>query len=493
MSTLDEVLAENYQLAAELIARENELLRESIDYFAGYVDPWEAFRGPDGALWPRIGVDEPASAASNLAFANESQLADARNACRALERANEFAINGHENRINYIVGTGHTYKVVLKKGQAAPAGLVLAAQCVLDEFLRASRWQQRQQEIVRRRDRDGEVFLRLFVGPDGLTRVRFVEPSQVYRPLERTADPAASFGIQTDPEDVETVLGYWIDGQLVDAAEVQHRKMGVDRNVKRGLPLFYPVRRNLLRAEKLLGNMATVADIQTAIAMIRRHDRVTSAQASSLRAAVASATYTGQALATGTTYFKHYPAGTILDVPKTTQYDFPAAGLDASRYVLVLQSILRAVASRLVMPEFMLTSDASNANYSSTLVAEGPAVKMFERWQADMQVDDLEVLWGVPDAAARAGKLSPDARSLVEIQVGMPRIATRDRKQEAEVNEIYHRLRIKSPQTIAAEIGADYDQEQENLRAHVSDAGNALVDGVAVSHSFPTQAASATR
>ena len=41
----------------------------------------------------------------------------------------------------------------------------------------------------------------------------------------------------------------------------------------------------------------------------------------------------------------------------------------------VLQAELRAIASRLVMPEFMLTSDASNANYASTMVAEGPAVQ----------------------------------------------------------------------------------------------------------------------
>ena len=39
----------------------------------------------------------------------------------------------------------------------------------------------------------------------------------------------------------------------------------------------------------------------------------------------------------------------------------------------MLQAELRAIAARLVMPEFMLTSDASNANYASTMVAEGPA------------------------------------------------------------------------------------------------------------------------
>ena len=60
---------------------------------------------------------------------------------------------------------------------------------------------------------------------------------------------------------------------------------------------------------------------------------------------------------------------------------------------------LWAIASRLVMPEFMLTSDASNANYASTMVAEGPAMRMFARLQADLVNDDLDVMWRVVQAA----------------------------------------------------------------------------------------------
>ena len=93
------------------------------------------------------------------------------------------------------------------------------------------------------------MFFTAVRGSDGTTRVRFVEPAQVAAPSDRLADPSARFGIQTDPDDVETVLGYWIDGRLVDAAEIQHRKANVDANVKRGLPLFFPVRKNLRRAE----------------------------------------------------------------------------------------------------------------------------------------------------------------------------------------------------------------------------------------------------
>src|SRR5205823_375671 len=138
-------------------------------------------------------------------------------------------------------------------------------------FVAANNWHRRQQEIVRRYDRDGEVFLRFFVDVDGQTRVRFVEPGQAATPPERAGDPATTFGIETEADDVETSLGYWVDGSLVDACHIQHRKANVDQNVKRGLPLFYPVRKNLRRAEKLLRNMSVVAEIQSAIALIRKH------------------------------------------------------------------------------------------------------------------------------------------------------------------------------------------------------------------------------
>ena len=62
------------------------------------------------------------------------------------------------------------------------------------------------------------------------------------------------------------------------------------------------------------------------------------------------------------------------------------------------------------MPEFMLTSDASNANYASTMVAEGPAMRMFARLQADLVNDDLDVMSRVVQAAHRNATLQKSCR-----------------------------------------------------------------------------------
>jgi capsid protein len=426
------------------------------------IDPREAYLDDDGLWWRRIGGAAGGErTASALAVLDEDGLASVRLECRHLAATNEFAVNGHENRISYLVGAGHGYRAAVRKGATPRLELVADVQGVIDEFLEANAWQSRQQEIVRRMDRDGEAFLRFFVGAGGLTRVRFVEPEQVRTPPELARTSWASFGIQTEPDDVETPVGYYIDGEPVDAAQIQHRKANVDANVKRGLPLYFPVRKNLRRVEKLLRNMSAVAEIQSAIALIRKHRSATRNGIEAFAESEAAACGLAQS-PSRPRRLAHYAPGTILDAPAGLEYDFPAAGVNAAAFVTVLQAELRAIAARLVMPEFMFTSDASNANYSSTLVSEGPAVKMFERLQATLKQDDAAVMRRVIDHAIAAGRLPADIRAHVEIQVALPSLHVRDALRECQIDRIAYEHGVLSAQTWSQRLGLDYDQEQKN-------------------------------
>lgn len=441
-----------------------------------FVDPREAY-SDDGHEWTALG-SLAAGGRMTLPFTTEQELAEIRSQCRTLAVENEFAINGHENRISFLVGDGHTYRATVKKGATRDASLDTDAQAVLDEFIAENRWQRRQQEIVRRYDRDGEVFLRFFVDSGGLTRVRFVEPAQIATPRELAGDAAHSFGIQTEADDVETPLAYYVDGQPVAADQIQHRKANVDANVKRGLPLFYPVRKNLRRAEKILRNMSVVAEIQSAIALVRRHQNATRSGVQQFAAAQTDVRVTSPV--TGqTASFRRFAPGTILDSHGGIEYDFPAQSIDAANFVAILQAELRAIASRLVMPEFMLTSDASNANYASTMVAEGPAVRMFSRLQAELVEDDLAVMRRVLAAAASAGRLPHDVLAFIEIQAAPPSLAVRDQLKETQTLRIQHQSGILSPQTWSQLAGLDYDQEQTNLQA-ARDASQPDTSGVTI-------------
>ena len=428
------------------------------------VDPREAYSDADGGWWLPVGAGGNASPRPDCAV-NEQSLRELRAQCRGLAATNEFAINGHENRISYIVGPGHSYRAAICKGMEASHDVAMQVQKLLDRFQQENRWQLRQQEIVHRIDRDGEAFLRFFVDAEGTTRVRFIEPDQVVTPSGLAGDASASFGIQTDADDVENVLGYYVDGEFIETDDVQHRRANVDFNVKRGVPLYAPVRKNLRRAERLLRNMSVVAEIQSAIALIRKHRGASRSGIEQFVAKDADASVTSGA--TGRTrHFSQYGPGTILDAPAGMEYDFPARGLDASSFVVVLQAELRAIAARLVMPEFMFTSDASNANFASTLVAEGPAMKMFERLQMSMVEQDKAVMHRVIGNAIAAGKMPRNVLDFVHLQVVPPSLHVRDQLQQAKIDRIAFNHGVLSPQTWSQHLGLDYDQEQKNVAVH---------------------------
>ena len=105
-----------------------------------------------------------------------------------------------------------------------------------------------------------------------------------------------------------------------------------------------------------------------------------------------------------------------------------------------IQAELRAAAAALAMPEYMLSGDASNANFSSTMVAEGPAVKTFEELQADLVEADLEIMERQLAIAARAGLIrgasEAEILDLVKVEAEPPIIKSENRLQEAQADQI---------------------------------------------------------
>ena len=352
----------------------------------------DALYDDDGTRWLALDGDLMPGGIAGVVF-TQVQLAEIRGQCRALAAGNAFAINGHENRISYIVGSGHTLPGVAGKRAVRPTAAGRTSAGRAGRVRPANKWHKRQQEIVRRKDRDGECFLRLFAAADGTTRVRFVEPGQVATPPERSGDPAAGLG-HSDRS------GRRGDGpRLLDRRPVGRRRRNPAPQGKRG-------RQRASRAAAVFSGAKEPAPRRQAAAEHERRGRDPvgnrlDPQASGAPAGRPSTssckrrpTQASVNPVTGrTSNYRRYAPGTILDALAGDGLRVPRrrASTPAS-YVAVLQAELRAIAARLVMPEFMFTSDASNANYASTMVAEGPAVKMFDRLQQDMIEDDLELM-----------------------------------------------------------------------------------------------------
>ena len=417
-----------------------------------------------GEEWAPLGVDDKTS----TPFRNERELMATRDHARRHDAENPYAQNLLNSIESFVVGPGHRYTVVPRREiKDADVAVEVAprVQRFIDRLVKINRWRRRQRNAVRRLHRDGEVFIRLFPQKDGTTLFRFVEPADVHTPSSQGHVKEATFGVLTDPDDVESVEAYFVNDERVPAYEVQHRKVNVDVNCKRGLSSLYSVRAHLDRAMKLLRNMSQTVQNQSAIAMIRKHKAAPKGSVQSFADQLATVTKSDRVSGQSTRYQRIKP-GTVLDVRDSVDYEFPSTGLDPAGPVEVLAAELRAIASSKSLPEYMIGSDASNANYASTMVSESPAVKFFETEQASLVEDDLDLLRAAIEHAVNVDRLPPEALTHVEIVAQPPKLISRDPKLQAETDEILMRGRVKSPQTSSAEWGLDYRQEQDNWAEH---------------------------
>jgi hypothetical protein len=141
--------------------------------------------------------------------------------------------------------------------------------------------------------------------------------------------------------------------------------------------------------------------------------------------------------------------------------------------VEALQANLRAIASRYGITETMMSADASNNNFASALVAEGPAHRSFKRMQAILGQafgerrlnPNRSLIWRQIRAAVDRGILPAEVLTDVTIKCEGPSLVTRDTDREATTNRTYLERGIKSKQTICSELGLDYETESKNLKA----------------------------
>src|SRR4029078_12052461 len=106
-------------------------LREVFDaLWNDLVDPRDAYADAAGGWWLPVGATGESARCSGNPM-SERTLAELRAQCRALAATNEFAINGHANRISYIVGPGHSYRAAVCKGMDASQSIAMQVQRLL--------------------------------------------------------------------------------------------------------------------------------------------------------------------------------------------------------------------------------------------------------------------------------------------------------------------------------------------------------------------------
>lgn len=413
---------------------------------------------------------------------------DVRERARELVARHPYAANLLRLLEIYVAGPG--LKVTHRPVRRAPetpgdVDAELANRC--DDLWRqcvatnARHWSFR--EHARRVWRDGEAFVRKFAAASETIdqelidstssawppRVRFVEPAQI----AATADDPESDGVLTQPGDIESPIAYvrqYITAaqqrrtERIPAEVMHHARCGADSNERRGRSVFAPVLQTLDVYDKWLDTELRARRLQASIVLWRKVH--------------GSPQVDGEAGADGVKRETVRP-GTIVTTSPGTELEFLQPKTNFGDAVGLGRQLLLAIAAGVGVPEYMLTADASNANFASTMVAEGPAVKLFQSLQQWL-ADDLTRFWRwIMQDAVDAALLPRDTFDRIHVEWTFPTLVARDRPAErmADVALLDHG--VLSRAEVARRDGVDPEQmerEQDPSRTGPAVSGSSHDD-----------------
>ncbi len=428
-------------------------------------------------------ADDYANGDCRPIYQDEQTLQELRGMGRFLALSDELASCVLKNLRNYTVGEGSEVGVTSR----TPDGerLVGQVRAFLDEFLDLNDFTG-EAEAAALLDSvvDGDTLLWLKARGKGAPELQFVGGEHIMQPSNPrevedfigTVGLDWKYGVATSHGNTAHVMGYFVnwygnagsDWDFVLNDEAVFFKRNVPRPCKRGISDFYVPFNAMSRGNKLFDNAVLGAAMQAAIVGIKKAPAGT--QEADLTSALTSRlTHTGDVYkgdgtrVSGT--FERWIGGTMLH---TGNMDFmygPMGTPQGPTYVKdVYQAVARKVGSRWCMPEYMISGDASNANYSSSLVAESPFIKEIKHEQGRLAQRVKRLLWRAVKMAAHAGRFggmtADDLYEAVAIEVSYPNPESRKPLEAEQVMDSQQRAGVLSARTRAARSGLDYDQEQ---------------------------------
>lgn len=419
-------------------------------------------------------------------YEEERDLEEMRNKCRDLATFTSVSVGAMLALRCYTLGGEWDYKPIPKEDaeQQPSPELLREVAVIVKANLDRNNWiGDLDGEIHDVSREDGEALVAGYATPDGLADFRRLEIDHLRAPanpgaLNRwlgTADREASwtFGVQTVFDhrmrriDHERHAGYhcvFVDGgsqwdylpawpQAVGDDELDGKflhqiKRNTPRKAKRGISDYWPVLDDLERGKKLSVNLSVGAAVLAAIPWIETFPKGTTRDQAQNQLTRAMDTFSRSlTLNRGSERsVLNMAPGTPLKVSSGKEYTAgPMGQVRQPVYIEVHQHICRAIGLRWLMPEYMISGDASNANYSSTLVAESPFVKAREGDQqfyvAHFKLILLKALKLAHDAGRfrRYGVQSwGHFLAMIDLAIQPPMVASRDKAQQlAELRDLW--------------------------------------------------------
>lgn len=229
---------------------------------------------------------------------------------------------------------------------------------------------------VRRFFRDGETFLHL-------PTMTFKNPNLI----ANTGITSAVNGIEYDEFNNEVAYYLRQDDNTfvrIDAKDMLHTD-DTDDDEDRGIPYLIAIMERTKELDKWLDDRLLLNRVRAMIALIRKHPSNKQDIKTFADTKADTITQDGKRV-------KKIKPGQVIDTGLQTQYEYLSPNLQANDVSEDGRNVRLTFSAMTGLPEFMISGDASNSNYASTMVAEGPGEREFEDWQEFFR-EELIVVW----------------------------------------------------------------------------------------------------
>lgn len=358
------------------------------------------------------------------------------------------------NLVNFVLGKGAQLSIQSE----ASDNEIQKARDEWEFFERKVRWRRKQKEIATRAFRDGETFIRYKVADKkGPTRMYFIEPDWV-----NSNDPKITHGIETDPKDVGVIKSYRIikpenlgknEEDTVPSELMQHIKLNVDENVKRGRTELEPVLSDLSEAQTFRRYRTILNKARTAVVMVRKM----AGAGSQIQAQIDAQKPTKNTSTRGNKRQKAPKAGTVYTIDSESDIEFVSPNLGASDAAKDGRMILLAIAAGVILPEFVLTGDASNSNFASTKQAIITLIKNVEELQAFFAEEFEEIFERVIIDGKKQGRIPQGLE--VKGKFEFPTFDIREFLTDVQGYNLLRQMGVVSKSSTAARFGFNYGEE----------------------------------
>ncbi len=343
----------------------------------------------------------------------------------------------------YLIGGGLTVGLIPKDETKIPDEKDIKvsneATKAVEEFVKANRKWWSFTESVRRKYRDGEVFVRKVPGEKWPPQVRYIDPEEIDDPAAETSDTQ---GIVTDKDDISIVERYLrlstVDNKLIENIpddEMFHSKVGADSTQKRGISKFFSIRDYAKRYRAFLTNEVVHRNLQSSIVIHRKVSGSPGRVTDVMNAAKTSTTQYPEA----TLNREKIRPGTILTTNKNVEIEFRSPESNFSDASPLGKLLIMQIAAATGFPYYAVSADSGDANFASSLVQESPTTLMVLNERLDFGTNDIgPIIEWVILLAVRSKIVKWNSRSNknifdeYDLEVRFPSLETRDSLKEGQ-------------------------------------------------------------